>query len=105
MTNTTNLSIIKYEGIEISPGFVTNVAITRTFYSKMSSPYGKCRQNVETPAASDSNFYKYTVLVGKYTQNQCFEVCFQYKYVIPECKCADASVNSNINNVTYCTVR
>ena len=41
--------------------------------------------------------------MGKYTQNKCFEVCFQYSYAIPNCDCADPSVGSNVNNIKMCT--
>ena len=104
VTNNTNKAIIKYEGIEIAPGTVTNVGITRSFYYKQPSPYSDCRDNVDSSSSSDSLYYKYTVLIGKYTRNQCYEICFQYKYAIPNCGCADASVPSNLNNLTYCDV-
>ena len=103
VTNNSNKPIIKYEGIEASVGYVTNIGITRSFYNKMPSPYGDCRDNIETPMSTDSDYYKYTVLLGKYTRNQCFEICFQYKFVIPNCNCSDASVSSNVNNVSVCT--
>ena len=102
-TNNSNKPIIKYEGIEISPGFVTNIGITRSFYYKMPSPYGDCRDNVETPMSTDFVYYKYTVSMGKYARNQCFEVCFQYKFATPNCNCSDASVGSNVNNIAVCS--
>jgi hypothetical protein len=103
VTNNSNKPLIKYEGIEISPGLSSNIGITRTFYSQLSSPYGNCRNDVETPSDNDSAYYKYTVLMGdKYTRNQCYEICFQYKHAIAKCKCADPSVNSNVNNATVC---
>ena len=103
ISNDSSQPMIKYEGIEISPGLTSNIGITRTFSSQLSSPYGDCRNDVQTPSDSDSNYYKYTVLMGdKYTRNQCYEICFQYKYAIAKCKCSDPSVNSNVNNVTVC---
>ena len=102
MTNNSNKPLVKYEGIEISPGLSSNIGITRTFYSQLSSPYGNCRNDVETSSDSDSDYYKYTVLKGKYTRKQCYEICFQYKYAIGKCKCADPSVNSNVNNLRVC---
>ena len=103
VTNNSNKPLIKYEGIEISPGLSSNIGITRTFYSRLSSPYGNCRNDVLKTSKSDSAYYKYTVLMGdKYTRNQCYEICFQYKHAIAKCKCADPSVNSNVNNATVC---
>jgi len=105
VTNNSFKPIIKYEGIEISTGQVTNIGITRTFYSKLSKPYGNCRPYVETPSDGDSDYYKYTVLLGKYTRNLCFEVCFQYQYAIAKCHCADPSINSNVNKTTVCAYK
>ena len=103
VTNTSNRPIFKYEGIEITPGFITNIGITRNFYYKKSSPYGNCRESVMMPMSTDSVFYKYTMKMGKYTRNQCYEICFQYVYAIPNCGCADASIGSNVNNITICS--
>ncbi len=102
VTNNSHKPNIKYEGIEISTGLVNNIGISRTFYKKLSSPYGNCRNDVDIPLETDSDYYRYTVLIGKYTRNQCFEVCFQYKYAIEKCKCADGSVDSNLNNTSVC---
>ena len=103
MTNNSNKPIFKYEGIEVSPGYVTNIGITRTFYYKLPSPYGDCRESpLDVILDSDSLYYKYTAQIGKYTRNQCYEVCFQYSYAIPMCGCADPSIGSNVNNSTIC---
>ena len=95
----------KYEGIKVAPGFETNVGVERTFYYKLPMPYGNCRANVEMASSSDSQFFQITTNISQYTRNLCYEICFQYKYAIPLCGCADASIDSNINNVTYCTVQ
>ena len=103
VTNNSNKPLIKYEGIEVSPGYVTNIGITRTFYYKLPSPYGDCRESpLDVILDSDSLYYKYTAQIGKYTRNQCYEVCFQYSYAIPMCGCADPSIGSNVNNSTIC---
>ena len=92
---------MKYEGIQISPGYVNKIAFKRTFYEKLPSPYSNCRADPLYPALiSDSKFYKLTLSSGNYSQNQCFEVCFQYKYAIPNCNCSDPSINSNVNNIS-----
>ena len=104
ISNDSSQPMIKYEGIEISPGHVTNIGITRTFYEKLPSPYSECRPNPLEPALStDSYYYKLTVDMGIYKQNQCFEICFQYSYAIPVCNCSDPSVNSNVNRVRVCS--
>ena len=103
VTNNSNRPNIKYEGIEISPGYITNIGITRSFYYKQPSPYSKCRESpLEVTIESDSLLYKYTAQKGRYTRNQCYEICFQYLYAIPNCSCADASVGSNFANKKNC---
>jgi hypothetical protein len=102
ISNNSNKPLIKYEGIEASTGQITNIGISRTFYSRLSSPYGKCRDDVDTPLSTDPDYYRYTVQIGRYTRNQCYEVCFQYKYAISICNCSDPSVESNVNNVKTC---
>ena len=104
ITNNSIKPIIKYEGIEVSPGEVTNIGIKRSFYYKQPSPYSNCRDNVETSSSSDSYFYIQTAKISKYTRNLCYEVCFQYDYLIPNCNCSDASVGSNENNVSVCAI-
>ena len=94
----------KYEGIQISPGFVANLGVTRRFYAKLPRPYGDCRDDPLEPAmSSDSTYYNYTLDAGgNYTRNQCYEICFQYSYAIPMCNCADPSINSNVDNFNVC---
>ena len=103
ITNNSIYPQIKYEGVDIAPGYETNIGIERYFYYKMPSPYSNCRDNVETTSSADSLFYTLTAQLSQYTRNLCYEVCFQYKYVIPACNCSDPSVDSNVNNVTVCT--
>ena len=103
ITNNTNKPLIKYEGFEVSTGVLTNIGISRTFYTRLSSPYGNCRDDVETPLSSDSDYYRYTSQIGRYTRNQCYDVCFQYKYAIPNCNCSDPSVDSNVDSVAPCS--
>ena len=47
ITNNTNKPLIKYEGIEVSTGASTNIGISRTFYSRLSSLYGNCHDDVD----------------------------------------------------------
>ena len=102
ITNNSIKPIIKYEGIEASPGHVTNIGIRRSFYYKQPSPYSSCRDSVESLTGSDSYYYIQTTKISRYTRNLCYEICFQYRYLIPICNCSDASVESNENNVTVC---
>lgn len=103
ITNNSIHPLFKYEGIEISPGQVTNIGVKRSFYYKQPSPYGNCRQNVEKLTENDSDLYIKTLKLSKYTRNLCYEICFQYRYIIPFCNCSDPSIGSNENNVTICS--
>ena len=104
VTNNSMLPIIKNEGIVVSPGTESNIGIERSFYNKLSSPYGDCRDNVDTPSDSDSELYVKTAAITRYSRNLCYQVCFQYRYVIPTCNCSDPSIESNVDNVTPCSI-
>ncbi len=104
ITNNSILPNVKNEGIEVTPGTSANIGIQRSFYYKMTSPYGDCRSNPDTPSISDSDLFRKTAKISRYTRNLCYEVCFQYRYAIAECACAEPSIDSNVNNVTSCTL-
>ena len=105
VTNNSIYPQIKYEGIQIQTGLITNVGIQRSFFYKLPTPYSDCRENDGTILASDSDLYKKTISINQYTRNLCYEVCFQYRFIIPNCKCASASIKSNVDNVDTCLVR
>ena len=90
--NQTNLPLVKDEGFIVQTGASANIAIERTFYSRLSSPFSDCRKDVDSVLPTDSQFYKYTSQITKYSQKLCYEICFQYKYAIPRCNCSDPSV-------------
>ena len=72
-----------YEGLDVASSFETNIAVSRTFFSKLTSPYSDC--------LSDSDAYFYQKLVasnGKYRFRDCIRLCFQ-ELLIQECECQD----------------
>jgi hypothetical protein len=89
---TSRVPLVKYEGMPVKTGAATNIGVTRTFYKKKEAPYSECRANVDTIMESDSVYFKMTSNITKYTQKLCYEICLQYEYIIPLCKCADPSV-------------
>jgi hypothetical protein len=105
VTNNSIYPQIKYEGIHVPTGYATNIGIQRSFFQSLSSPFSNCRDNIDTPLSTDSDFYKKTVKISRYTRNLCYEVCFQYKFVIPNCDCVSASIKSNENNFPTCVIR
>lgn len=96
------------DGIELSPGTETNIAIDRTLVSKKSEPYSNCIVNNELESMKlregDNEFIKKTIVsFGRYNQFKCLELCHQ-DYFIKEYKCYDKrflNVDSNIQ-VTFC---
>lgn len=90
--NRTKTPQLKYEGFTCQTGSYTNIGITRTFYSKLEYPYSNCRKDTQTILSSDSDIYKNTLKITKYSQNLCYEVCLQTLYIIPNCGCADPSI-------------
>src|SRR5690606_36628000 len=86
------LPLLKYDGITLTTGRASNVAISKRVYQKLPGPYSSCRADPATPQPYDSDYYKITVNVSLYYQNLCFEICLQYKYIIPMCNCSDPSI-------------
>ena len=80
--NQTNRPLVKDEGFVVKTGSSANVAIKRTFYTKLDSPYSSCRKDVNTILSSDSDFFKYASSVNKYSRKLCYEICFQYMFAI-----------------------
>lgn len=84
--------LLKYDGIELSTGIASNIAISRTNYSQEPPPYSKCRSNPNTFLSDDSVYHSYTLSISKYYQKLCYEICLQYEQIVPNCDCADPSI-------------
>lgn len=69
--------IFTNEGIDISPGFYTNIIINRIFASKLEEPYNKCIKDVSSVNSFNSELYRYIVDKTNYTyrQKDCFDFC------------------------------
>ena len=81
------------KGIDISTAKETNIALSRTFYDKPSSPYSDCTSQ------SDSPIYRLLVdQFGTYRYCTCIYYCLQLK-IINKCNCQEASfpfINSTV---------
>lgn len=82
------------KGIDISPGFLTNLAIKRTFYHRYSQPTGKCVDDLSInykhkTKTMQQMFFEYNISV--YLQNLCFKYAFQH-YFIEFCNCSEPSL-------------
>ena len=87
--SSTGLSSHDFGGIYISPGYLTNVVLTRTFKYMLPKPYSNCLIDDES---FDATSYELVDLVTKssykYTNEVCLEQCYQ-KLLIEKCKCVN----------------
>lgn len=103
VNNNSQLPLTKYEGIFIPTGYASKIAMDKTYYYKLDSPYSDCRMDTSTYTDSDSVYYKKTLNVTKYSQKLCFEICMQNEYIIPVCECADPSIPITDSSQTVCS--
>lgn len=91
------------DGIDVSTGQQTNIAISRYFINRLSSPYSDCIDNLKSPKVYGKNeilrkMYEY-FNISEYNQKYCLKLCYQ-NYLIQKCKCYDLSLmnpNTNLN--------
>lgn len=90
-----NQSSIPYpdeEGIDISTGQQTNVAVSRTFINRLGPPFSDClfdsgiNSKVERSKTIQKMIDIYNLTV--YDQNSCLKVCLQ-EIIYEECRCFD----------------
>jgi hypothetical protein len=103
--NNSILPIVKYVGIPLSIGEASTVGISRTFYQRIGPPYTECRKDVETVLTTDSQYFKDTINITKYSRLLCYEICFQNEIVEAKCGCWDPSVWRNTNNANDGTIK
>lgn len=87
----------KSDGIEVTPGFSTNLIINRAFSSRLAEPYNKCIKNVSFESAFDSELFRSTFKLAKsiYSQKDCLDICLSQRLLL-EC-----NVTSQISNTEY----
>lgn len=77
-----------FDGFDVALDFKTNVAVSRVFSKRLSSPYSGCVDNIE---AFDSIFTRvFQDNHISYSQSQCFNYCYQRR-LTEKCNCYDAS--------------
>ena len=92
--NISTESIPEEMGIDLSPGFQTNIAVSRLSISHLPLPYNDC-----IDVLTDKNFERnkiFTILKNKmnktnYNQAYCLKVCTQL-YILENCGCFDFSL-------------
>ncbi len=97
--------IIISEGTDVSTGFQTNIGVSKSYLSKLDSPYSDCIKNVKSPDSFDSDYYRaiFNILnMTTYRQKICTRICLQ-SYVKQKCTCLDGSLpNIYGSNETIC---
>lgn len=79
---------IDEEGIDVSTGEETQVAMTRTFYKSLPKPYSSCllELNEETARANELlEILNANFSLASYTQTFCMKVCYQ-NYIVGKFK-------------------
>ena len=93
MHNNSFDALTRYEGVKIPVGFETDIAVKRSFYTKLSSPFSNCRTDTKTLKSSDSTYFKFILKSMSYTtysKDLCYEVCYQDLINI-NCNCSDGA--------------
>lgn len=76
-------------GVELLPGYETDVAIDRTVLSKMPDPYSECIINNDPSLYTSQKAVQDTFeIAGTYTQQSCLQICYQ-KFLLLTYKCYD----------------
>lgn len=78
-----------YDGLSVSVGTCTNIAVSRVYSSRMQQPYSDCVRNGDLDnRPRDRSLYAATLLNANltYRQSDCFDVCLQ-RYVVEYCGC------------------
>ena len=95
--NTTTIPYVM-DGVNIAPGFQSNIIVSRTISSKVPYPYSKCKDDNDNLKKFDNYLYQETMKKkNTYKQTDCFDSCSQ-REIIKQCKCflsSMASLNSN----------
>ena len=74
------------DGIKIQNGISTEIAVSKTVRSKISTRANPCRSNMKS-SSSDSLYFNLTHQYTRYNRESCREMYIQYKYIIKNCRC------------------
>lgn len=66
-----------HDGIDIAPGFATNLVVQRSYSYKLDAPYNDCIINVTDALSHDSSVFKFMVsnLNYSYRHVECYDYC------------------------------
>jgi hypothetical protein len=81
-----------FEGFYLNVGTMSNVAVHKTFLSKIPYPYSDCTDNLIDIDSYESEYYRITMSTNNsYRQSDCFDICYQI-YLNKKCNCYDPSI-------------
>ena len=71
-----------HDGIDIAPGFATNLVVQRTFTNKLDMPYNDCIMDPDNPENHDSIIFKYMASNRSYSYRHvdCYDYCLGLEY-------------------------
>ena len=101
-----NQSVIPFsdeDGIDVSVGQQSNIAIFRTFTKRKPYPYSDCVDNFTSEENLSKNNFFTTLLntyksMTTYNQKYCLKSCLQ-EYLIKMCSCYDFKLPKPLNSV------
>lgn len=103
-----NQSVIPFpddDGIDVSTGKQTNIAVSRTFINRLSSPFSDCIDKLDREVSTKNPILKQMYKTGdvyQYNQKYCLKICLQ-NFMINHCGCYDFSLPSiNSSNHRGC---
>lgn len=66
-----------HDGIDIAPGFASNIVLSRSLSYKLDSPYNECIIDPTDSTAHDSKIFKYMINSRNYTYRHvdCYDYC------------------------------
>lgn len=91
-----NQSVIPFpdeDGIDVSVGRQSNIAVSRTFIERLPPPYNDCIEELDEVTLTRNSLLaslKENYHLETYTQKYCLKVCYQ-NYIISNCGCFDYS--------------
>ena len=74
---------IPFDGVEISPGFSTNLIVNRIFTYKLEEPHNDCKKNLDKIDSFDSHIYRLMINTRNYSyrQKDCFDYCVSNEFI------------------------
>ena len=100
--NDNSVKPIIEEGIDIAPGYSTNLVLERIKKKVMPKPYSNCIDNLDSIDSFDSEYYRKVFRSNlTYSQNDCYHAYLQSE-IYKNCGCYDITFNILPENKNSC---